>query len=167
MVVVAGAALVCGTIAELPASAFLLVLLVPAIGPLIGAGWAGRRYQPGSLDPISGGLVGGTAQATLMAMVLSVVSTFQPPFLAIPLLAVEFFYGLIVGSIITYGLLIVASEPSSPRTIPGGKRVGTSLREREPARAVDEMEAWSELFHEAGPHEPGRPTAAGQETVHA
>jgi hypothetical protein len=37
MLVVAGVALVCTAIVELPGREYLLILLVPTIGPLIGA----------------------------------------------------------------------------------------------------------------------------------
>jgi hypothetical protein len=84
MLVVAGVALVCNAIAELPGGVYRLIPLIPVIGPLIGAGWAGRRYQPGSLDPISCALVGGAVQAMLMAMVLSVVLPNSPEFLFLP-----------------------------------------------------------------------------------
>jgi hypothetical protein len=148
MLVVAGVALVCTAIAELPGGVYRLIPLIPVIGPLIGAGWAGRRYQPGSLDPISGALVGGAVQAMLMAMVLSVVLPNSPEFLFLPLLAVQFVYGFVVGLIATYALLALSSsEPPSSRTITGRRR-GTGLRDLEPARAVDELEAWSELCHE-------------------
>jgi hypothetical protein len=156
MLAVAGVALVCTAIVELPGREYLLILLVPAIGPLIGADWAGRRNEPDSLDPISGGLVGGTVQAILMAMALSAFSPLQPPFVVLPLLAIELVYGLLVGSIVTYGLLTFSSEPASSRSIRREKRVGTRLQDPEPARAVDELEAWSALFHEAGADERDR-----------
>jgi hypothetical protein len=149
MLVVAGVALVCTAVAELPGGVYLLIPLVPAIGPSIGAGWAGRRYQPGRVDPISGALLGGIVEATLMAMVLSVVLPHPPEFLFLPLLAVHLVYGFVVGCIVTYAFLgFSSSEPWSSWIATGGKRRGTGLRDLEPARAVDELEAWSELWHE-------------------
>jgi hypothetical protein len=152
MLVVAGVALVCAAVVELPGGPFLVVLLVPIIGPLIGAGWAGRRYQPGRLDPISGGVVGGILESMLASMVLSVVLKHPPEFLLIPLLAVGLFYGFVVGLIYTYGLL--ARSASAPPFATFGavrKRVGTGLRDLQRARPVDEMALLSELFDEA-PH---------------
>ena len=134
MFVVGGVALVCAAVVELPGGVYLLIPLVPVIGPFVGAGWTVRRYQTGRLDPISGALLGGIVQATLISMVLSVVLPHPPAYLFLPLVAVHLTYGLVVGLIVTYGFLAFSSrDPLSSRILPGGKRRGTDLRDLEPA----------------------------------
>ena len=129
MLVVAGVALVSRVLVELPESAYFLILLLPAVGPLIGASWAGRRYQPGRIDPISAGLAGGFFQATLILVIATFVTASQvfaspttvwfildlgPVFLA--LLAVHGVYGLISGLLVSWCLL---ASPLYDRDVPG------------------------------------------------
>ena len=123
MLVVVGVALVSAVLVELPEIAYFLILLIPAVGPLIGASWVVRRYQPGGFDPISGGLAGGFLQATLIVLIATFVFACQvftgtvtaswfldwcllvlgPVFLA--LLALHGVYGLMSGLLVSWCLL--------------------------------------------------------------
>jgi hypothetical protein len=67
MFVVVGVALICALFVELPNLVIGLSLLsLLSLGPLIGVTWTGWRYQPGRLDPISGGMLGGLVQSGLL-----------------------------------------------------------------------------------------------------
>jgi hypothetical protein len=116
MLVVVGVALVSAVLVELPESVYSLILLRPAVGPLIGASWVACRYQPGGFDPISGGLVGGFVQAALIVLIVAFVSATH--LVASPttwwelivelspiLLAVAGVYGLFSGLFVSWCLI--------------------------------------------------------------
>src|SRR5262249_51819873 len=141
MLVAAGVALVCTAIVQFPGAEYLLLILLPLVGPLIGARWAGRRYEAGRLDPMSGGMVGGIVQAVLVSPMLSVVLRAHLALVALPLMALGLVYGFLVGLIVAYGLCVSAPRDPAPGPHrPGTNRAGTALHDLQPTCPADELE---------------------------
>ena len=122
MLVVLGVALVCALLAELPEVLLRLgMIALNCMGPAIGAVWAGVRYRPGRLDPISGGMMGGAVQ-TGMLLAAGIFSALKShgdivPYLpelgmtALFLLAFHVVIGGVVGGFISRYVLALKHPP--------------------------------------------------------